>query len=136
MVRNDNFIEIKRATNLNKKGFSFYFQICVFMNWYTISKKNIARIPENSVIFGYVDTNCHVEGRIVSEKIAETYGTKNGITHLDIFGADLTLFNQLHTWHFKNGTLFWYRKPDEDEKYAVENFLSNNGINKIKHDHP
>lgn len=104
------------------------------------SKFRIYRIAVSSgdQIFGYIDPNDHVESKLVPKKYADTYGSKNGLCHLDLFGADMVMEDANATWRcFSNRVVYWWGNPTQDQKNAVENHLYRKyKFNVLRHQSP
>lgn len=73
-------------------------------------------------IFGYIGKYGEVESQKVPQEYADTWGEKNGLTHLDIFGYD-SASDANHTWRCKGNNIQWYGQPDPEKEFAVENHL-------------
>jgi hypothetical protein len=83
------------------------------------------KIKSDDQIFGYiVPSTFEVNSKVVPYQYAKTYGDKNGITHLDVFGY-ITASGSEYTWIWKNGETSWYGEPDEELKMRVDDHLSN-----------
>lgn len=81
--------------------------------------------PSKFQIFGYVEPhNGFVNSKPIPYEYAETYGKKDGISHLDVFGY--LPGASIHTWICKNNIVSWCGSPDEESKMRVTEHLFNN----------
>ena len=92
---------------------------CPFIKNPNISEK------EQYHIFGYIDpVTDYVESTKIPLKEAETWNTKNGITHFDVFGYSLTGLE--FTWRYAGGRFVeWYSEPNQNLRNRVDDHLYN-----------
>lgn len=92
-------------------------------------------LKPNDQIFGYIEPhNGYINSKVIPYEYAKTYGDKNGISHLDVFGY--LHGSSIHTWIcHSDGMVSWHGEPDEEMKTAVSDHLFNRyGITTSKHE--
>ena len=83
------------------------------------------KLKDGDQIFGQVDARDAVVAEVIPFKYAKTYGDKNGICHIDLFGVD-TCYGYFWNWRFVKGKVLWYDHPSQipdEKKNAVDNYL-------------